>query len=275
MAQTTAKAATLRSEDGIGLAVAGALHVAVVAVLLLQPAPTPDIIPEAEGIAVSLASEVSLDSTAPDPVPEAAAAEAPVLGEVPLPEVADPAPADNSPAPPPPPPSPRVASNSSSNAPAPRPTRNPTQPAPRATPNRNSGGSRIGDDFLPGSGTSQTSTDTRIPASQIGASAKASIQSQMIRELRPHWAGKAPSGADAEKLVTVVAFQLNPDGSLKGSPRVVRQSGVTPANEAQKGRHAEIALRAVRLAAPFDLPEEYYNAWKSIRALSFDRNLAR
>lgn len=97
----------------------------------------------------------------------------------------------------------------------------------------------------------------------------------MIRELRPHWAGKAPSGAEAERLVTVVAFQLNPDGSLKGSPRVVRQTGVTPANEAQKGRHAEIALRAVRLAAPFDLPEEYYNAWKSISALSFDRNLAR
>lgn len=265
----------MRSEDGIGLAVAGVLHVALVAVLLLQPSPVPEVIPEPEGIAVSLASDVSLTSTAPDPVPEAAAAEAPVLGEVPLPEVADPTPADNSPAPPPPLPSPRVASNSSSTAPAPRPTRKPPAPKPRATPNRNSGGSRIGDDFLPGQGTSQNSTDTRIPASQIGASAKASIQSQMIRELRPHWAGKAPSGADAEKLVTIVSFQLNPDGSLKGSPRIVRQKGVTPANEAQKRRHGEIALRAVRLAAPFDLPEEYYNAWKSIRALSFDRNLAR
>ncbi len=270
-----AEAASLRREDGIGLAVAGILHVAVLALLLLQPVRAPDVIPEAEGIAVSLATEVSLDSTAPDPVPEAAAAEAPVLGEVPLPDVDDPAPPVSSVPPPPPPPNPRSASSSATASPSPRPTPKPNPPSPRATPNRNSGGSQIGDDFLPGSGTSPASTETRIPASQIGPSAKASIQSQMIRELRPHWAGKAPTGADAEKLVTIVSFQLNPDGSLKGSPRVVDQKGVTPANEAQKGRHAEVALRAVRLAAPFDLPEEYYNAWKSIRALSFDRNLAR
>lgn len=273
MAQATAQSASMRREDGIGLAVAGVLHVGVVALLVLQPVREPDVIPEGEGIAVSLATEVSLESTAPDPVPEAAAAEAPVLGEVPLPEDVDPAPQNDTL--PPPPPSSRNAATPAASQPTPRPTRNPTPPSARANPDRDSGGSRIGDDFLPGSGTSQNSTETRIPANEIGASAKASIQSQMIRELRPHWAGKAPTGADADQLVTIVSFQLNPDGSLNGSPRVVRQTGVTPANEAQKGRHAEIALRAVRLAAPFDLPEEYYNAWKSIRALSFDRNLAR
>lgn len=268
-----AEVATLRREDGIGLAIAGALHVGVVALLLLQPVRSPDIIPEVEGIAVSLATDVSLTSTAPDPVPEAAAATAPVLGEEPAADISQPAPAVSGV---PPPPSRQVTSPTrSASPPEAQPTRRVTPPSDRPAPNRRNGGSQIGDDFLPGPGTSSTSTDTRLPASEIGRSAIASIQSQMARELRPHWAGKVPTGVDDEKLVTIVSFQLNPDGSLKGSPRVVRQRGVTPANEAQKGRHAEIALRAVRLAAPFDLPEEYYNAWKSIRALSFDRNLAR
>lgn len=76
-------------------------------------------------------------------------------------------------------------------------------------------------------------------------------------------------------LVTILAFELKEDGSLKGRPRVIGQSGETPANAPQKDLHAERAVRAVQKAAPFDLPPEYYNAWKSIRGARFDRNLSR
>jgi hypothetical protein len=76
-------------------------------------------------------------------------------------------------------------------------------------------------------------------------------------------------------LVTELAFDLNEDGSLQGRPRVLRQSGVTDTNRAQQALHAERAIRAVQLAAPFDLPDEYYEAWKSIRGARFDRNLSR
>ncbi|WP_199503994.1 TonB C-terminal domain-containing protein [Qipengyuania sp. YIM B01966] len=147
------------------------------------------------------------------------------------------------------------------------------RPAARASaaPARATGGSRIGDDFLAGAGSSTTSRETRTPAAQIGASARAALSAQITRELRPHWA--APQGADAEQLVTVLAFNLNPDGSLAGRPRVVSQSGVTPANEAQKALHAERAIRAVQLAAPFDLPEEHYEAWRRITSFRFDRRL--
>jgi len=93
--------------------------------------------------------------------------------------------------------------------------------------------------------------------------------------LKPHWQGRAPSGADAEQLVSIIAFDLNPDGSLRGRPRLVSQQGITPANSAQKERHAEVAIRAVQLAAPFDLPPEYYNAWKTISGARFDRNLSQ
>ena len=80
---------------------------------------------------------------------------------------------------------------------------------------------------------------------------------------------------EAEKLVTILAWDLNPDGTLAGSPRVVRQDGITDANRAQAQRHAEQAVRAVRLAAPFDLPSEYYPAWKRIAEFRFDRRLSQ
>ena len=78
---------------------------------------------------------------------------------------------------------------------------------------------------------------------------------------------------DAEKLVTVLRWELNPDGSLKGRPEVVSQSGITDSNRPQAALHAERAIRAVQLAAPFDLPEEFYDRWKRIREWRFDRRL--
>jgi hypothetical protein len=166
--------------------------------------------------------------------------------------------------------------------PQPRATRQPqkreraperTRERPRETPKKQSGGSRIGSDFLGGAGSSTSTEETRIPASQIGASAKASLIQAIIRQIKPHWS--APQGVDADELVTVLSFRLNEDGSLAGRPRVVSQSGVTAANSPQKDLHAERAIRAVQLAAPFDLPDEYYNAWKSIDGARFDRNLSR
>ncbi len=76
-------------------------------------------------------------------------------------------------------------------------------------------------------------------------------------------------------LVTELAFELDEDGRLRGRPRVINQSGITDSNRPQASLHAERAIRAVQLAAPFDLPPEYYNAWKSIRGARFDRNLSR
>ena len=52
-----------------------------------------------------------------------------------------------------------------------------------------------------------------------------------------------------------------------------RQTGVTSVNAAQKDRHAEQAIRAVQLAAPFNLPEEYYDAWKRVSSFRFDKRL--
>jgi hypothetical protein len=150
------------------------------------------------------------------------------------------------------------------------PRRRPDRPAAKPA-TKPAGGSRIGADFLPGAGASTNTSETRVPASKIGASAKASLAQAIARQLRPNWT--APQGVDAEKLVTILAFDLNPDGSLAGRPRVVSQTGETPSNAPQKDLHAERAIRAVQLASPFDLPPEYYEAWKRVSAFRFDRNL--
>ena len=112
-----------------------------------------------------------------------------------------------------------------------------------------------------------------MPASAIGSAERASLGQAIARQLKPHWA--APQGVDAELLVSMLSFDLNSDGSLAGPPRLVSQEGITEANRPQAGRHAEQAIRAVQLAAPFDLPPQFYNAWKNIRSVRFDRNLSR
>ena len=54
---------------------------------------------------------------------------------------------------------------------------------------------------------------------------------------------------------------------------LVEQTGKTDSNRPQQQLHIEAAIRAVRAAAPFDLPEEYYDNWKFIKAFRFDRRL--
>lgn len=120
----------------------------------------------------------------------------------------------------------------------------------------------------------QASGQSRNPPAQaIGPAVRSSLAGAISRQLKPKWA--APQGADAELLVTILSWNLNRDGTLAGRPTVVRQEGITDANRPQANRHAEQAIRAVQLAAPFDLPEEYYDAWKRVASFRFDRKLSQ
>jgi outer membrane biosynthesis protein TonB len=149
----------------------------------------------------------------------------------------------------------------------------PTPAKPAKTP----GASRIGNDFLKGLPGSQSASKiagtATVAAAAIGPEVKAGLSSAIARQLKPRWV--APQGADAEQLVTILAWDLNPDGTLAGTPRLVRQEGITESNRPQAPRHVEQAIRAVELAAPFDLPPEYYAAWKRVSAFRFDRKLSQ
>lgn len=255
--------AHLSREERIGLGIAAVAHVALVAALVLQVRDEPTGLPIPDRMTVSLADEVSLTSTAPDPSAEPQASIAPVLSPEPEP-VIEPEPVREVvrelPRP-----TPRQTVS-------PRPTPRATeQPRPRPTPTRQAGGTRLGDDFLAGVGGSERNDSRGTPAATFGQAEQASLQQAINRQLKPHWS--APSGVDAEKLVTVLSWELNSDGSLSGRPRVVSQTGITDSNRPQAALHAERAIRAVQLAAPFNLPEEFYDKWKRIREWRFDRRL--
>lgn len=271
-----ASIAHLSREERLGLGIAAVAHVALVGALMFDAWDDRDALPMPERMEVSLASEVSLESTAPDPSAEPQAAVAPVLAPEPAPEpaTAPPEPVRERVRPEPQPtrapvarptPAPRPSASA-------RPTPTPTaRPSPRPTSTVRAGGSRIGDDFLEGTSASNRTEGRGTPAATFGAAEAASLIQAISREIKPHW--NAPQGVDAEKLVTVLSFDLNPNGSLKGTPRVVSQSGITDSNRPQAALHAERAIRAVQLAAPFDLPEEYYDKWKRVAQLRFDRRL--
>ncbi|MFU7529492.1 energy transducer TonB [Qipengyuania sp. ASV99] len=272
----TALRAGFHTEDKVGLAGAVVLHLLLVAVLALQFAFAPPRAVTPERMSVNLATEVSLESTAPDPVPESRAAIAPVLADVPAPP-SEPA---TAPAPPvtvtpPPPPAPRAATRPQRPAPAdPRPRRRPEParqaPAP-SRPAANAGGSRIGDSFLEGQGSSTSSDETRAPAATFGRAEQAALASAITRQLRPHW--NAPSGVDADRLVSIVSWRLAEDGSLKGRPTCRTEAGsITESNRPQADLHCERAIRAVQLAAPFNLPAQFYSRWDDLE-WQFDRRL--
>ena len=76
-----------------------------------------------------------------------------------------------------------------------------------------------------------------------------------------------------ELLVSLVRWQLNPDGTLKGRPTCrTTPSSITESNRPQSSLHCERAIRAVQLAAPFKLPEQFYSRWDDLE-WQFDRRL--
>ncbi len=279
--------ANLRGEERIGLGIALAVHVALVAALLWQP-PASAPLPVPERMTVSLAEDVAPAETSPESAAPAPAA-APVLAAEPdLPEpvrlqpqpqpvvrpdplpLAKAAPAIKSA------PAPRVIPRAQPSA-QPKPAPAAAAPAdtrPRRRPDAPVGGSRLGSDFLKGVPAAQATGASRaIPASVAGPQVLASLAGAIARQLKPRWS--APQGVDADKLVTILAWNLNADGSLAGSPHVVRQEGITDANRAQAARHGEQAIRAVQLAAPFTLPPQYYDQWKRVASFRFDRRLSQ
>ena len=251
----------IRREERAGLAVAVVLHLALLAALLFQPKLPPAPIPDR--MTVNLAEDVGLEAQAPVPVLESRASTSPELSdaisaEPPLPETVE-RPVETRPT--------RTAERTTRRE-TPRETRREA-----SNPKADSGGSRRFDQAFSGSGSSTDTNETRVPASQIGASAKASLVQAIARQLKPHW--QPPDGPDVDQITTFLRFRLNENGSLAGRPEIVRQTGVNDTNRAQASRHGEQAIRAVQLAAPFDLPDEFYNAWKLVGPFGFDWKLAQ
>ncbi|WP_041558760.1 hypothetical protein [Novosphingobium sp. PP1Y] len=280
----------LRRDEKYGLALAIALHAAVLGAMFLDPH-TDRVVHPPERIEVNISDDYGLTSTSPDPNSEAGADVAPTIGE------AAPAPApapvpDIKPSPSPLPPEPKAKPVETKKAPEKKKTETKSPPSRKssaidkivsspssssskssATTTKKTGGSRVGSDFLEGVSGAQATQGKGAPAAEIGPAVRSALSAAITRQLKPHW--QAPQGPEAEDLVTYLAFNLNKDGTLDGRPSVVRQTGITDVNRNQAPRHAEQAIRAVQLAAPFNLPAEYYDAWKRVSSFKFDKRLSQ
>jgi outer membrane biosynthesis protein TonB len=247
-----------------GLGVAVLLHAVLFAAMslnLLKPPALPKL--NTTPIEVTLSDEVALESSAP------------VIAPAPSPKTVEPTPAEPAPAPPLPPidrpepkPAPKVAAK-----PEPKPVKK-VEPAKPSKPARKPSLSR---DILAGisdapSKPNPSNSAPGAPAKAVSAAVASSIGAEVRRQLKPHW--KSPTGADVELLRTTIAVRLNRDGTISGELQLVSQSGVNDSNRAQAKLHVDQAMKAVRLAAPFKLPAEYYEAWKEIRP-TFDRRLSQ
>ena len=297
----------LRAEEKIGLAVAVALHAALFGMFMLRSTISP--VPVPQPISVTLSRDVGLNAAAPTHE-DAAADQAPTLG-APPPTVApapvvtpQPAKIETPPVakaiPQPKPvvmtksrpiaiirPQPEAEKPLKEAVATPRPAHKPAHPdkavpsvkdwnlaAPATPDHQPAGGSRVGNDFLKGiAGGKASGKATQQGAAVIGPEVKSALSGAIAHQLKPRW--MAPEGVDADKLVTILSWDLNADGTLAGPPHMVRQEGITDSNRPQAARHAEQAIRAVELAAPFKLPAEYYGVWKHVRSFEFNRTLSQ
>lgn len=277
--------------EAAGLGVATAGHLALLAALTFGLATTRLPATKTAPIEVSFVDETGLESTAPAPsAAEPAALLAPEEGP---PEPAMPAPPQIQPVPPPQPavrtpapaPAPAPTPRPVPKAAQPKPSPVPPKPAPKAAqpkarPAPAAAASKTAASRPTGrlsgllTGVSDRATDSRstaTPAAAAGPAVQASLGAEVRRQLKPHW--KAPTGADSEQLRTEVVISLAKDGRVTDI-RIAGTSGQTASNRPQVPLHREQAERAVRLAAPFRLPAQYYDAWKSLR-VTFDKRLSQ
>ncbi|HEX9954233.1 MAG TPA: cell envelope biogenesis protein TolA [Allosphingosinicella sp.] len=291
----------------VGVAVAG--HAALLALLGMGFAP-PDPTPKQAPIEIEMVTEEAAPvSTAPTPSaqepapflapeegPPAPAAAEPMPQPLPVPQV-QPTPVPRvAPTPPRPAPTPSPVPRAVQRPQPPRPA--PPQPkpappaasrpapkaAPKAVPKaappaaagqpKGSAARPTGrlNGLLSGLGARDTpSKATAPPAQAAGPAVQASLRAEIQRQLKPHW--RAPTGADVEQLRTTVRASLTRSGAVASIGQVTT-IGQTASNRSQVKLHQEQAIRAVRLAAPFRLPADYYDAWKEIAPV-FDRRLSQ
>lgn len=284
--------------ERIGLGVATAGHVLLFGALslgLLRTAvPLP---PRQTTIDVTLADSIALKSSTNQPATETPqVATAPEQGPL-EPDAAPPEPAEAAPAPVAPPEPTPTPPKPKAVEPAPQKQQTPPQktppkattrpaekkPATKAEPtpkpaDKPQRASRLGRDFLkgldadtPAPRKATTTTGSNAPMSPIAARA---LNAEITRQIKPFW--RPPSGADAEKLVTLLSVRLDENGAIIGRVEVIGQEGVTASNRAQADLHAERAVQAVMRAAPFrDLPPEYYDQWKWLRPLRIYASLGQ
>jgi hypothetical protein len=235
---------------GLGVSVAGHLALLAILSLALVTVSRPPISPPT--MEVSFVDDVGLTSAAPEPARQPAEpAQAPEVGPTedaaaaPAPPAAASRPAEPAPSP--------AAPQAARAQPAPAPP----APAGTARATRRPG---LGDLDPRSFGRDPAARSNAPPAAVMSARAAADIASAISRQVQPCADRQVYPGPGSERIVTPILLSLNPDGSLKGRPRVGSQRGIDDENRRYAQRVADLAVNAFVSCAPLrGLPQELYD----------------
>ena len=248
---------------GVGAALA--FHIALIAALSTSLASTDDV-PEPPSMEVELVDEVALAAAAPTPLARPSASQPPPMPS----EIVPSAPPQPSVVPLPP----QRVSPQPTARPTPQPTARPAPQPPRPvqrSPAQTSRRAGIGDDFL------KTFDDDLAPragasrpaAARFDARAKASIAGLIQRRVQPCANQQINPGEGANRIRVTVNLRLRPNGTLNGTPQIVRVAGVDEENSRFEERVKDLAVAVYRSCSPFSgLPSELYKTsdggWSNI-----------
>ncbi len=268
------------------------LHLAIVGAAFIAPpiGRLPDLTPEPY-IPLELIREAELDLKTSVP----AAAPEPVEEEIEEPDLPEPEPEEERPAPveelveetvaePEPEPAPVVSEpEPEPEAPAPDPKPEPPKAAPSVKPKRQEPdeldldalsklidkekeAARAAPASTAPSETRQTAENARA-AVGAGDRLSASVIQKMKSAVQPCWSVASIVGApEPERLIVVLQFELNRDGTLASPPRVENALQINlSGNQFWKVAERE-AVSATNECAPYDfLPPDQYESWKEMR----------
>ena len=112
--------------------------------------------------------------------------------------------------------------------------------------------------------TGPTAGERQGSGTQLTAREEDLLKSRIDGQLRSCW--RLPGGGGGiETTIVVLSWRMNKDGSLNGQPKIVNRRNDPVFNIA-----AEAAIRAVNCAAPFSLPQDKFESWKTITDWKFD-----
>ena len=253
---------TLDKAELTGAGAALIFHVALIAALSIGLAKV-SAPAEPPAMEVDFVEDVGLQAAAPSATPPAS--QAPVMGEEAMTE-----------------PSPAPAAPALTRAPSIVPTpevnaaerrkaeiEQTKQSPPKAQPNKAAPRvSRLGDDFLKGIKES-ASASPKHAAATFSASAMASIQQAIRRQIQPCADRQVNPGPGANRIRVTLNLRLSRGGRLVRPPEIVRTAGVDDENARYEDRVKDLAVAAYVGCAPLaGLPAELYQTpqggWSNI-----------
>jgi outer membrane biosynthesis protein TonB len=288
--------------DAAGLGIAAALHVALLAALILLVPTDPIQLPRAPTMEISYEEEVGLVSageTTEARAPGSAPEEGPPEEAAPVEALPEPLPAPVPPQPPAQPqpqaqaqPTPQAQPRPAPRAPAPQARPQPQQrtatpPRPQAPQQRTATPPRQQPQRQSGNGNRQTSrgpltaADLKLPPAEtdgrsnrpagavMNSQAQANIASLIQQQVRPCANRQRSPGPGAERIRVTIRLRINRDGSLAAPPTVVGRTGVDDDNSRYAERVDDLAINTFTACSPLrGLPDELYdvpNGWRDFR----------